>query len=197
VVAILILNYFLIPVPPNGNSLSMDSAIYLTSIFLFGPHFTLYVLLFHSIINIFLLYRIKWWKHLFNFSSYTLMIVISNFVFTLFGGKTGSIDPSNLIPYILSLTIYFLINTALISIYFLLAERDSLNELLKGLIKDKTFLFSYINIFLLSFVLSILLENVGFFGLVLFVCIALLLSIALPSILSNIRQFQQKPIKIS
>lgn len=178
VIAILILNYFSIPLPPDGNSISLDSVIYLTCIFLFGPHFTLYGLLFHSIINIFLLYRTKWWKHIFNFSNYTLMIVISNFIFTFSGGKTGSIDPSHLIPYIVSLTVYFLINTALMSIYFLLAERESLTVMIKGLLKDKTFLFSYINIFLLTFVLSILLENVGFFGLFLFVCIALLLSIA-------------------
>jgi diguanylate cyclase (GGDEF)-like protein/putative nucleotidyltransferase with HDIG domain len=178
VVANLILNYFLIPVPPNGNYLSMDSVIYLTSIFLFGTHFALYALLFHSIMNTILLYRTKWWKHIFNFSNYTLMIVISDFVFTFSGGKTGAINPSHLVPYILSLTVYFLINSALIGIYFLLTERESLYVLLKELIKDKTFIFSYINIFLLTFVLSILLENVGFFGLILFVCIALLLSIA-------------------
>lgn len=178
VIAILTLNYFAIPLPPNGNSISLDSVIFLTCIFLFGLHFTLYGLLFNSIINIFLLYRTKWWKHIFNFSIYTLMIVISDFVFTFLGGKTGSIDPSHLVPYILSLTVYFLVNTSLMSIYFLLAERESLTVMIKGLIKDKTFLFSYINIFLLTFVLSILFENVGFLGLFLFVCIALLLSIA-------------------
>ncbi|MDE3840196.1 HD family phosphohydrolase [Bacillus methanolicus] len=176
--SVVLLSHYLILIPPEGNSLSMDSAIYLASIFLFGLDLTLDVLFFYAIIFAVSQRKITWWKHLFNFSIYSLMIILSYYVFILCGGEVGYINTKNLFPYILSLSMYFILNTSLISIYFLLSETENSIKVLKRFIKDRTFLISYFNIFLLSLVLGILMNEVGLFGLFLFDGIAMLLSIA-------------------
>ncbi|EIJ80463.1 diguanylate cyclase and metal dependent phosphohydrolase [Bacillus methanolicus PB1] len=176
--SVVLLSHYLILIPPEGNSLSMDSAIYLASIFLFGLDLTLDVLFFHAIILAASQWKITWWKHIFNFSIYSLMIILSYYVFILCGGEVGYINTKNLFPYILSLSVYFILNTSLISIYFLLSETENSIKVLKRFIKDRTFLISYFNIFLLSLVLGILMNEVGIFGLFLFDGIAMLLSIA-------------------
>ncbi|MEW9053014.1 MAG: diguanylate cyclase [Neobacillus sp.] len=178
VAAILLLNHYTIPIPPEGNSISMDSAIYLASIFLFGLGFTLEVLLINSLIYFMYKWKIAWWKHLFNFSIYSIMIVAANYLFTLTGGIVGEMNTNNLLPYILSLSAYFILNTVLISLYFFLQQTESSIKLMSGIIKDKTFIVSYLSTLLLSIVLGIILEGHPIFGLFLFVCIAILLSLA-------------------
>jgi diguanylate cyclase (GGDEF)-like protein len=176
--AILLLNHYTIPIPPEGNSISMDSAIYLASIFLFGLGFTLEVLLLNSLIYFIYKWKIAWWKHLFNFSIYSIMMVAANYLFILTGGIVGEMNTNNLLPYILSLSAYFILNTVLISLYFFLQQTESSIKLMSGIIKDKTFIVSYLSTLLLSIVLGIILEGHPIFGLFLFVCIAILLSVA-------------------
>jgi diguanylate cyclase (GGDEF)-like protein len=176
--AILLLNHYTILIPPEGNSLSMDSTIYLASIFLFGMDITLTVLVINAIVYASYQWKIAWWKHVFNFSIYCLMIISSYYLFILFGGKVGSIYTSNILPYFLSLSVYFIINTVLICGYFLLHQNDGLIKVFKGMITDRSFLVSYLTTLLLSLVLGILVHQEGIFGLFLFVGIAMLLSVA-------------------
>ena len=176
--AISILNYFTIPIPPEDNHISMDSAIYLATIFLFGLDVGLNVLLFCSIIFFAQRRKIIWWKHLFNFSIYSLMIIVSYSLFILLGGEIGAIDTSNLIPYILSLSVYFSINMLLTSLYFFFSDAEDYLSFIRNVLTGKTFLVSYFNTLLFSLVLGILINYEGIFGLLLFVGIAILLSIS-------------------
>ncbi|MFE8701729.1 diguanylate cyclase [Cytobacillus sp. FJAT-54145] len=185
--AILLLNHYTILIPPEGNSLSMDSAVYLACLYLFGLDLTLAVLISNSIIYAAYHRKVIWWKHVFNFSIYTLMIVVSYFTFIYSSGEIGSIHITELLPYLLSLSAYFLSNTILISFYFLLLEESSFSSNFVGIIKDKAFLVSYSSTLLLSMVLGSLIEDKGIFGLFLFVSIAVLLSVAFNQ---NFRLFQ-------
>ena len=176
--AILLLNHYTIPIPPDGNSISMDSAIYLASIYLYGLKFTLVVLLINSVIYAIYKRKIAWWKHLFNFSIYSIMMIFSYCLFDFTHGNIGNINTGYLFPYILSLSSYFILNTILISLYFLLQQKESALNLMSGIVKDKTFLVSYLSTLLLSLVLGILIQSSPILGLVMFVCIAILLSVA-------------------
>ncbi|WP_462410801.1 bifunctional diguanylate cyclase/phosphohydrolase [Neobacillus sp. Marseille-QA0830] len=174
--SILLLNYYTILLPPNGNSLSMDSSIYLASLFLFGLKFTLLVLLIHSAIFALSQRKIAWWKHTFNFSVYSLMIIGSSYVFQFTGGMIGNIHIENLIPYLLSFGTYFAINLILIGIYFILSITENLLNFFIDLFKET--LATYIGTLLLSLVLAVLMKTDHIFGLVLFTGIAFLLSLA-------------------
>jgi diguanylate cyclase (GGDEF)-like protein/putative nucleotidyltransferase with HDIG domain len=176
--SLLLLNYYTILVPPEGNSISLDSSIYLACIFLFGLQFTLVILLFYTIIYSFLKRKIAWWKHAFNFSIYSIMIITAYYVFLLSGGTVGNIFLPSLFSYILSLSVYFIVNSLLISFYFFFHQSENSIKIMFGLIKDITFLVSYLSTLLLSIVLSILINQQQIFGIILFVCIAILLSIA-------------------
>lgn len=105
------------------------------------------------------------------------MIILSYNIFILFGGKVGEIQTKHLIPYVLSLTGYFAVNILLTILYFLLLKNESKKVVLQGFIKDITFLVSYFTTLLLSFVLGILINDEGVFGLFLFVCVVMLISI--------------------
>lgn len=176
--AILLLNFYTILIPPEGNSLSMDSTVYLAGLYLFGLEFTLVVLFINAVIYAFFQTKVAWWKHVFNFSIYTLMIVSANFSFILLGGEIGNINTVNLLPYLVSLSIYFIVNSIFISFYFLTLEKGKIAEIFKGIFADKAFLVSYSSTLLLSIVLGTLIQEQGLFGLFLFVCIAMLLSVA-------------------
>ena len=47
---VLLLNYFVIDIPPNGNSLSLDSSVYLAVLFIYGINIALHILLVSSIV---------------------------------------------------------------------------------------------------------------------------------------------------
>ncbi|WP_078550375.1 bifunctional diguanylate cyclase/phosphohydrolase [Litchfieldia alkalitelluris] len=172
--AVLLLNHYTIPLPPTGNSLSMDSTVYLACIFLFGLQLTLGILILHSIIFGCFQRKIAWWKHVFNFSIYSFMIITAYYLFILTGGTIGVINTTSLLPYILSLTGYFFINVFLIGGYFLLLYKNNFLSVLKGLTKE-TFA-TYLSTLILSLILSILMNTQNIFGLFLFIVIALLLS---------------------
>ncbi|MDF2904221.1 MAG: hypothetical protein K0S25_1859, partial [Bacillus sp. (in: firmicutes)] len=176
--AIIILSHFMITIPPYEKNISMDSAIYLAILFLFGPSLALNILLFNAVVYGIWKTKIAWWKHVFNFAIYTLMIIFSYDIYILFGGTVGEIHTSHLLPYILSLSVFFATNVFLTIFYYLLVTKESRASVLLDFIKDKTFFLSYFTTLLLSIVLGILINQEGIFGLYLFVCIAMLLSIA-------------------
>lgn len=172
--AILLLVHHTILLPPTGNSLSMDSTIYLASIFIFGLDFTLDILLLNSIIYGLFQRKILWWKHLFNFAIYTIMIIGAYYFFIFAGGEVGVMNTSNLVPFIAAFAIYFLLNVFLIGFYFLIAVKENFLTVLKGITKE-TF-GTYLSTLILSIVLGILINSSQIFGLFLFTVIALLLS---------------------
>jgi diguanylate cyclase (GGDEF)-like protein/putative nucleotidyltransferase with HDIG domain len=174
--SVLLLNHFLIQLPPKGNTLSMDSSVFLASLFLFGLNITLFVLLLHGLIFAFTQRKSEWWKHLFNFSIYSLMIIGTYYLFILTDGIVGNIHLTNLLPYLIALGAYFVINTLLISIFFLLAASESLAVVLEGMLSET--ISTYVSTLLLSLVLLILIDSQGNFGLFLFICISFMLSLA-------------------
>jgi diguanylate cyclase (GGDEF)-like protein len=176
--AVSLLNYHLIYIPPKDNIISLDSAVYLATLYLFGLETTLYVFAIVFLIFISFQRKIIWWKHIFNFSTYTLIIVVSYHLFILSGGIIGEINTTTLLPYIVSLSSYFIVNILVVVIFFVLEGSSKLQDILKRISTDKTFLASYFTTMLLSLILGILLRYEGFFGLFLFTCIALLLSFA-------------------
>ncbi|KIL45302.1 HD family phosphohydrolase [Jeotgalibacillus soli] len=176
--SVLLLTHYTFQIPPEKNALSMDSAIYLASLYVFGLELTLNVLFFTSIIYALYQWKITRWKHFFNFSIYSIMIISCYFLFIFSGGEIGTINSENLLPYFLSLSLYFAINSVLIGMYFILSHSEDLVSVFKGIYKDKTLLISYTSTLLLSLVTGVLIQEEGIFGLFLFVCIALLLSIA-------------------
>ncbi|WP_318507205.1 diguanylate cyclase [Bacillus sp. T3] len=176
--AILLLSHFTITIAPYEKTISMDSAIYLSTLFLNGPMFTLHILLFHYIIYGIWKRETEWWKHVFNFATYTLMLIVAYFIFILFGGDIGGITSSNLMPYVLSLSSYFFTNMFLSSIYLFLSKEEDKLSIKNEFFKNKSFLISYSFTLLLSIVLGILIEHEGVFGLFLFICISLLVSFA-------------------
>ncbi len=172
--AILLLNYFMIALPPDGNRLSMDSSVFLASIFIYGHSFTIDVLIIYAVIFALTQRKIEWWKHIFNFSLYTLMIQIAYQSFIFSGGQVGIVQMDNLLPYVASLTSYFIANVVIIGVYFLLSASERLANVLKGMVKDA--LATYVSTLLLSLVLVILISAENMFGLALFTFMAFLLS---------------------
>ncbi|MCM3668107.1 diguanylate cyclase [Mesobacillus maritimus] len=172
--AVLLLNHHLIQLPPKGNTLSMDSSIYLANLFLYGLEFSMSILVCSSIIFAFTERRTKWQNHLLNFSFYSMMLVSSYYMFISTNGQVGNVNLTNLIPYISSLTVYFTVNTLLVGIFFLLSANENLVTVLKGMLKDT--IATYLSMLLLSLVLLILIHGQNLFGLFLFICITYLLS---------------------
>ncbi len=173
--SILLLSYFSIHLPPKDNSFSMDSAIYLASMFLYGIELTIDILLISIIIE--LLYkrrRVAWWKHVFNFSMYCLMMVGAYYSFLLFGGKIGEINTHNLFPYMISLVVYFSVNVALMFLFFFFSGQIFKGTFDMGVLLESTV--SYFVTLLLSLVLAILLNDQRYFGLFLFTVLVVLLS---------------------
>jgi len=191
--AILLLNHYPILIPPKGNSLSMDSSIFLASLFLFGLDSTLNVLLINSILFAFTQRKIIWWKHVFNFSMYSLMIICSYFAFIFSGGQIGSIYIDNFLPYLLSLSFYFAINVLLIGVYFIFTSSESLVNVFKDIIKET--IATYISTLMLSLVLVILMNTEELFGLTLFTCIAFLLSLAFKQHFNLFKEIAEKANK--
>lgn len=187
---VLILDHYTFQLPPDGNGQSMDSSVYLAVVFVFGESYSLFILLISSVI--FLLYKrsIAWWKHLLNFSMYTLMIGGANFIYRLLGGEAGTFDITHLSAYIFGLTVYFSINALLIGFYFFLLYKGKIIEIMKSILTDA--IFAYMSTLLLSLVLVILIVNNRSFGLFLFLSIAVLLSHAFRRLFVMYSQMSEK-----
>nr|WP_328701145.1 diguanylate cyclase [Aquibacillus kalidii] len=174
VASTLVVDHYRIQLPPEGNFLSMDSAIYLATLFVFGLDFTLVVLLLSSIIHFIYFREDFWWISPFNFSLYAIMIGMAHFAYLSVGGTIGEVRIENVLGYVFSLGIYFLINLFLMAIFIYLMKKTGLIDALKGVLIGA--FESYLCTLLLSIVLSFLVNMAPFMGLFLFVCIALLLS---------------------
>ncbi|WBL17684.1 diguanylate cyclase [Sutcliffiella sp. NC1] len=195
--SILLLNFFIIFLPPKGNALSMDSSIYLACIFLFGLDITLLVLLLSSLLGFFIR-KTAWWKHLFNFSIYTIMIVGSYYSYILFNGTQDGTNFTNLLPYFVALTVYFSLNVIMISAYFFILEPKDAVQLIrnlskKGIIKES--IVSYVSTLLLALVLTILLEANSYFGLFLFISLVVSLSFAFTKFFTLYKEVEEKANK--
>lgn len=173
--SIVLLNHVNYQLPPNGNSLSMDSALYLACIFTFGLETALTVLLISAAI-IASYRRRAWWKHVANFANYSIMIVGAYYVFIYSGGLEGGFDSHEIYSYLLALTVYFAINVISIGVFYLISMHSSLFKVLQGIIKDT--LAAYISTILLSLMLTIMFETNYYFSLALFLTISILLSIS-------------------
>lgn len=172
--AVLILDYFMFQLPPEGNRQSMDSSVYLAAVFVYGVRFTLFILLINSVVSFFHHRQVMWWKHLLNMSIYVLMIIGAHYIYNLLGGVAGSFDIQHLSAYIFALVVYFLTNVLLVGVYYFLLYKGKLYEIIKTILTDA--IFAYLSTLLLSIVLVILIVNSRTFGLFLFLAIAVLLS---------------------
>ncbi|MBD0383191.1 diguanylate cyclase [Paenibacillus sp. WST5] len=171
----------------------MDSSVFLASIFVFGGTFALTVLFLSELVTMLIDRKTTWWKHLVNFSIYTLMISGASSVYYLLGGQLGQFDSSRTHVYFLSLTVYFCINVLLIGFYFLLLHKGKQFEIIKSFFRDS--LFAYLSTLLLSIVLVVLVTNNRYFGLFLFLAIACLLSHAFRRLFLMYNELSEKANK--
>ncbi|WP_445614339.1 bifunctional diguanylate cyclase/phosphohydrolase [Geobacillus sp. YF-1] len=173
--AVLLLSYFSVHLPPKDNSFSMDSAIYLAVMFLYGISLALKVLLISILVEFLYKRKMAWWKHLFNFSMYSLMIAGAFYSFLLFGGQIGEIKTDHLFPYMISLLVYFCVNISLIFMFFVFLERVYKGAFNFGVLLEA--MVSYCVTLILSLVLAILLDKEQYFGLFLFIVLVIILSV--------------------
>ncbi|MFD0621065.1 diguanylate cyclase [Paenibacillus sp. GCM10027629] len=190
VAAVLFLQYFLFRVPPEGNSESMDSAVLMAVLFVYGGGYTLVILFISAIILAFLEKKTKVWMHFLNFSAYTMMLLGAETVFHLFGGQTGKFNLSHLFAYLAALSVYSIINIIVMSGYFVSVNKISVLEIARGFFKDS--LFSYLSTMLLSLVLLMLFDSNQLFGLFLILTISLLLSFSFKKLFQIYNQVNQK-----
>ena len=177
--AILLLNHYNIIIPVSGNTLSMDSSIYLAGLFLFGLKLPLLVLGLSSLIFLFIQAKLAWWKHLFNFANYSIMLICTYYTFILTGGTVGETYISNIMPYTISLAVYFFINVVTMWSYFYLSQRPSLKTIIRTALQKKILqeaFTSYLSTLILSLVLTILINQQPIFGLFLFIMLSVMLS---------------------
>ncbi|AEV19455.1 Diguanylate cyclase and metal dependent phosphohydrolase [Geobacillus thermoleovorans CCB_US3_UF5] len=153
----------------------MDSAVYLATLFLYGLNFTLQVLFIFSLIELYRNQRMSAWRHLFNFSMYCLMISGAYYSFLFFDGNIGKINVHHLLPYLISLLVYFSINVLLIFLFFYFIGQIFKGALELGVLKEACV--GYSVTLLLSMVLAILLSEEKYFGLSLFIILVTILSI--------------------
>ncbi|QDP41340.1 bifunctional diguanylate cyclase/phosphohydrolase [Radiobacillus deserti] len=172
----LLLTHFRIQMPPEGNSMSMDSAVYLACLFYFDIPMTLTVLFYTSVIQFLYDRKTDWWAHLYNFSIYSIMIFCTYHVFQLTNGTIGNIDLNILYSYVLALTVYFIVNSLLIMLYFITYDRTNAVKIFQDITSGT--IESYISTLILSIILVLLFQTETVFGLSLFVGLALILSFA-------------------
>ncbi|QJC53494.1 diguanylate cyclase [Paenibacillus albicereus] len=152
----------------------MDSTIFLSSLFIYGVKFSLMVLLVSAIIIVINRKTVAWWKHYYNFITYSAMIIGAHLAFQWMGGTTGSFIVGEMYAFVLALVAYFCVNILLVASYFFLLYRNQLIPVLALFVRES--LFAYIGILLFSLVLVIMVLKTGFFGILLFLIIAVLLS---------------------
>jgi diguanylate cyclase (GGDEF)-like protein len=174
VASVVVLNQLAFQLPPKGTRQSMDSAVLLATLFVYGLEMSLYVLFFSYIIYVFVNRKMALWKHAANFSMYTIMIISTAFCYELLGGTTGFINILHIYVYAFSLLIYFTLNNMIIGGFHFVHTREPYFTVLNGIFKES--ISAYASTLLLSIVLTILLESSKFFGLFLFMGIAVLIS---------------------
>lgn len=192
---LLVLNFFNIVLPPSGNALSMDSTIYLASIFLLGLESSLSVLFVTTTIWFIFYRKISWWKHLFNFASYALTIVCTYSIFSMLNGTPGIVDFNTVIPYFFSLATYFLLNVFIYWGYFAIAAPSQIKSVIKGAVTKavlKESFTSYFSLLILSLILTILMKESIYFGLLLFTVLSVFLSFAFKNFFELYKDSEEK-----
>lgn len=197
-VSILLLNFFNIKLPPEGNVLSMDTALYLASLFLFDINIVLTSILLNHLLIFLMHRRLKWWQHLFNFSQYSIIILSSYYIFKSVDSTSGTIDFINFHYYLLVISFYFLLNIIIMGTFFVLLDKKNLinvfkNIVNKGILKES--LVSYFCTVLLAIVLTILMNSETYFGLFLFTLLVILLSFAFNKFFSIYKEMEEKANK--
>lgn len=188
--AALILDYFTFQIPPKGNQQSMDSSVYLACIFMFGGAFSLSVLLPVSIILLIKERKLTWWKHIVNFSIYSLMITGAAAVFEWTGGQSGTLDGYNLLPYFAALAAYFIINTITLGLFFHFSTKDALQQMKRVFVTES--LLVYLCTLILALVLTILVVHNGVLGLLLYLSLSILLSHAFKQLFVMYQSIEEK-----
>ncbi|KYD30575.1 hypothetical protein B4113_3962 [Geobacillus sp. B4113_201601] len=153
----------------------MDSAIYLAVVFLYGIDMALKVLFISILVEFLYKRKMEWWKHLSNFSIYSLMIAGSYYSFLFFGGDIGEIRTDNLFPYVASLLTYFIVNITLIFTFFFFLGRVYRGAFNLGVLLESVV--GYLVTLILSLVLAILLTKEQYFGLFLFTILVIVFSV--------------------
>ncbi len=162
--------------PPKGNALTMESVVYLASTFIFGMETTLVVLLIGNIAFALLNLNIEWWKHLFNFSNYTIMTICAYYTFLLVGGEVGIVQLEKVYIYVVTLICYYAINVLLMGTYFYLTSSSNVFTVYKTIVSET--IFGYLCTLVMSVVLASLIVSHEKYGLLLFTGVVGLLSIA-------------------
>lgn len=188
--AALILDYFTFQIPPKGNQQSMDSSVYLACIFMFGGAFSLSVLLPVSIILLIKERKLTWWKHIVNFSIYSIMITGAAAVFEWTGGQSGTLDDYNLLPYFAALAAYFIINTITLGLFFHFSTKDALQQMKRAFVTES--LLVYLCTLILALVLTILVVHNGVLGLLLYLSLSILLSHAFRQLFVMYQTIEEK-----
>nr|WP_191089592.1 MULTISPECIES: diguanylate cyclase [Paenibacillus] len=185
-----LLTVFTFQLPPQGNGMSLDSSVYLACVFVFGPSFTLSVLLLSSIVIFLIERQTVWWKHLNNFAVYTIMIASASFVYTALGGRRGPLVPDHLGAYASGMAVYFALNALLVGFYYYIVFQENLFETLKGMLRDTVL--AYVSTLVLSLVLTILLYYNHILGLALFLCLGTLLSYSFKQMFAMYRRLEER-----
>ncbi len=174
VASVVLLNTIAFRLPPNGTRQSMDSAIVLASLFVFGIHTAIYVVLFSYLIFAISNRKIALWKHAANLWMYVIMVVAASHAFDLAGGVTGFFRLEDLYTYIAAMATYFLVNSVVIGAFHVFFVKQSFFSVLNEIFKES--FSAYMSTLLLSLVLTALLESNHLFGLFLFMIVAVLIS---------------------
>jgi signal transduction histidine kinase len=175
--AAIILDHYRIFLPPKGNSLVLDSAIYLASIYIYGLETALFILLFSNLIFSTYWNKTSFWKHLFNFCMYVFMIVSAYYTFILFGGEVGLFKSYHIISYITSLISFTSVNCIIVAIYFYFVSAGHAYSVFREYVKESVS--TYLIILTLAITLSILIQSYPIMGPLLFTFIVVSLSLKL------------------
>lgn len=174
IVSLLLLSRYIIVLPPAGNRFSLDSSIYITSIFMFGINLTLLILFCSSLITDVRQRHTKWNIQLFNFATYTLMISTCYYLFVLTGGELGYVDLKRTGSYLIAIISYGLVNIIIVGCYFLTRSENRRYSLLKDITVET--MRNYLIIYGSYFVLISLLELYSILGLAFFTALIIVFS---------------------
>ncbi|WP_407271377.1 two-component system sensor histidine kinase NtrB [Radiobacillus sp. PE A8.2] len=175
ITAVVLANHFGLLLPPKGNQFSLDSTFILAALFAFGLQWTLLVLICSTVLSMLYQRQLKWWVHLFNYSTYVMMTCGAYYSYIFLGGEIGILDVHMLLAYILALTNYFLINIILVGCILIIVYKDKSLITLKNIFLET--MSTYILTLILALTLGIVLKNQPIFGVILFTLIMILLSI--------------------
>ena len=175
-IGVVLLNYYDIKLPPNGNGTSFDSSLHLAVLVVFGMKYVLFSLLLSTVfIFIFQYKKMVWWKHIFNFSMYVLMICSAYYTFLFFDGEIGAIDFAHSPAYIASFVVYYTVNALIMAFYFFLNSSQRMYVIVTSIVKET--IFEYMIILGGAVILALSLPFYPMFGLAMFTAILVVLSI--------------------